>query len=64
MLEAETSNNPDPERRCGVQLLLFLATNIILLNSQAIERAEELEAVGFGAFDALHLSSAEAAHHR
>ena len=60
VLEAETSNNPDPERRCGVQVLLLLATNTILLNSQIIERAEELEAIGYDAFDALHLSSAEA----
>jgi predicted nucleic acid-binding protein len=39
---------------------LLLATNTIPLDSQIIQRAEELEAVGYGAFDALHLSSAEA----
>ena len=59
-LEAETSNNPDPERRDGVQVLLLLATTTVPLDGQIIQRATELEAVGYGAFDALHLSSAEA----
>lgn len=58
-LEAETSNNPDPERRCQVQVLLLLATNTIPLDGQIIERAKELEGAGYGPFDALHLSSAE-----
>ena len=59
-LEAETSNNPDPERKYQVQVLLLLATDTIPLDGQIIQRAKELEAVGYGAFDALHLSSAEA----
>jgi predicted nucleic acid-binding protein len=59
-LEAETSNNPDLERRREVQVLLLLATNTIPLDGQIIERAKGLEAVGYGAFDALHMSSAEA----
>jgi predicted nucleic acid-binding protein len=59
-LRAETSHNPDAERRYEVEVLLALATNTIPLDSQIIERAKELEAVGYGAFDALHLSTAEA----
>jgi predicted nucleic acid-binding protein len=59
-LEAETTNNPDAERRCEVEVLLSLATYTIPLNSQIVQRAKELEAVGYGAFDALHLSAAEA----
>jgi predicted nucleic acid-binding protein len=59
-LKAETSNNPDAERRYEVEVLLLLATNTIPLDSQIIQRAKELEAVGYGAFDALHLSTAEA----
>jgi predicted nucleic acid-binding protein len=59
-LQAETSNNPDPGRRGEVQVLLLLATKTIPLDGQIIQRAVELEAVGYGAFDALHLSSAEA----
>ena len=58
-LKAETSNNPDAERKCEVEVLLLLATNTILLDIQIIQRARELEAVGYGAFDSLHLSSAE-----
>lgn len=41
-------------------MLLLLATDTIPLDSQIIQRAKELEAVGYGAFDALHLSTAEA----
>jgi len=59
-LKAETSNNPDAERRYEVEVLLSLATDTIPLDSQIIQRAMELEAVGYGAFDALHLASAEA----
>jgi predicted nucleic acid-binding protein len=40
-------------------VLLLLATNTIPLDDQIIQRAKELEAVGYSAFDALHLSSAE-----
>jgi hypothetical protein len=59
VLEAETSNNPDAERRCEVEVLLLLATHNIPLSSQIVQRAEHLEALGYGAFDALHLSAAE-----
>src|SRR5580658_4438520 len=58
-LEAETSNNPDAERRYEVEVLLSLATRTIRLDSQIIRCAKELEALGYGAFDALHLSAAE-----
>jgi predicted nucleic acid-binding protein len=59
-LKAETSNNPDAERRYEVEVLLSLAADTIPLDSQVIQRAMELEAVGYGAFDALHLATAEA----
>ena len=59
-LKAETANNPDTVRRYEVEVLLLLATNTIPLDSQIIQRAKELEAVGYGAFVALHLSTAEA----
>ena len=61
-LQAETSNNPDAERRYEVEVLLLMATSTIPLDNQIIQRAEELESVGYGAFDALHLSAAEASH--
>jgi len=59
-LEAETGNNPDELRRHEVQVLLMQATRSIPLNRQIIRRAKELEALGYGAFDAIHMSSAEA----
>ena len=60
VLKIETSNNPDAERRQEVEVLLSLATDTIPLDDQMIRRATELEVAGYGAFDALHLSSAEA----
>lgn len=60
VLKVETSNDPDSERRHEVEVLLSLATDTIPLDSQIIRRATELEDAGYGAFDALHLSSAEA----
>ena len=60
VLKAETSNNPDVERRYEAEVLLSLATDTIPLDGQIIRRATELEAAGYGAFDALNLSSAEA----
>ena len=41
-------------------MLLLRATNTIPLDGQIVQRAKELEAVGYGPFDALHSSSAEA----
>jgi predicted nucleic acid-binding protein len=61
VLKTETSNNPDAERRHEAEVLLSLATDTIPLDSEIIRRATELEDAGYGAFDALHLSSAEAA---
>jgi hypothetical protein len=46
-------------KRC-VEALLSLATETVLLDNRIIRRAQELEAVGYGAFDALHLSATEA----
>ena len=59
-LKAETANNPNTERRHEVEVLLSLATNTVPLDGQIIRRAKELEAAGYGAFDAPHLSTAEA----
>jgi predicted nucleic acid-binding protein len=58
-LMSETNNNPNAERRYEIEVLMLLATETIALDVQTIHRAKELEAVGYGAFDALHLSSAE-----
>jgi hypothetical protein len=47
-LKAETSHNPDAERRYEVEALLLLATTTIPLDGQIILRAKELEAAGYG----------------
>jgi predicted nucleic acid-binding protein len=60
ILEAETGNSRETERRYEVEALLLLATSVIPLDGEIIQRAKELESAGYGAFDALHLSSAEA----
>jgi hypothetical protein len=58
-LEAETGNNPDVERRYEVEALLSLATNTIAADNSVVLRAKELAGIGYGVFDALHLSCAE-----
>jgi hypothetical protein len=37
-----------------------LSSEVIELSEQITERARELQGVGYGAFDAMHLASAEA----
>jgi hypothetical protein len=57
--EAETNRNPEQERRHEVGALLLQATETISLDSGIIQGAQKLETLGYGAFDALHLSPAE-----
>jgi predicted nucleic acid-binding protein len=60
-LAAEIANNPDPAMRTEVLQLLSLSAESILLSDSAFQRAEALERLGYGAFDALHLAGAEQA---
>jgi len=56
----EIDRMPDPGRKVRVQLLLQDLSRIVPV-SRAIEaRGEELENLGFKAYDALHIASAEA----
>ena len=59
-LLAEVSCNPSLKRRHDVEVLLPLATETISFDAVIVERARQLELAGYGAFDALHLSAAEA----
>ncbi len=59
VLKAEIANNPNAERRHEVEVLLSLAAETLSLDRATVERANELESAGYGAFDALHLSVAE-----
>jgi len=59
VLKAEMENDPDANRRRETAVLLLMASRTIPLDGRAVERAKALEAAGYGAFDALHLSVAE-----
>jgi predicted nucleic acid-binding protein len=61
ILNIEVSRNPDPERRRHAEALLFFANEIVVPNQEVADRARKIEKQGFGAFDALHLASAEQA---
>jgi len=58
-LEIEISRNPDAERRLDVATLLAFSSEIVVPQLRSAERAAFLQKPGFGAFDALHLASAE-----
>ena len=61
VLEAETLNNPYSDTRPEVLELLTFSTERIILTEEAFQRADDLEKLGHGAFDALHLACAEQA---
>jgi predicted nucleic acid-binding protein len=61
VLEAEIRRNPDQERRNDALKLISLAGEPLRPHSVSLERARALEALGYGAFDALHLACAEQA---
>ena len=56
----EIERNPQPERRLENVALLSLASSTAGLTDAVVDRAGELEAAGYGAYDALHLAFAEA----
>jgi predicted nucleic acid-binding protein len=59
VLSFEIARNPDAERRRRVEVLVTSATESVSLAERVEHRGTELEALGFGAFDALHLACAE-----
>jgi predicted nucleic acid-binding protein len=60
-LEAEILNNPYSGLRPALLTLLAASTERIVLSDAAFQRADVLEMLGYGAFDALHLACAEQA---
>lgn len=60
VVEFEIAETPDEEKRNKLQLLMSLAISKTVLTEKIILRAEEFERQGMDAFDALHLSCAEA----
>ncbi len=61
VLELEVSRNPHRERRGDTEALLRFATGTITSADSDAKRARELQNLGFGPFDALHLTVAERA---
>jgi predicted nucleic acid-binding protein len=61
VMEEEIERTADPVRRGRVRLMLDYAATRIALGDAEVTRGEELEALGFQAYDALHLACAEAA---
>jgi predicted nucleic acid-binding protein len=58
-LTEEIERSPLPGRRWENLALLALVSELIETDADVLERARNLQSVGYGAFDALHLSSAE-----
>jgi predicted nucleic acid-binding protein len=61
VLKAETSRNPDPERRADAEALLAFARQVVKLDDEIVARGRELKTAGFSEFDALHIACAESA---
>jgi len=59
--EEEVNNTPSSERRSRVRNMLSGAHSTVALADAAIARAQELKAMGFRTYDALHLACAEQA---
>jgi len=59
VLNFEIEQTPDPERRHRVELLASNTDYSIVVKQEEIERAVQLEMLGFHPFDALHIACAE-----
>ncbi|MFB0534611.1 MAG: type II toxin-antitoxin system VapC family toxin, partial [Anaerolineae bacterium] len=59
VIELEINQTPDPERRRRVRLLASHAHRSVVVGKSEVERAQQFEAWGISAFDALHLACAE-----
>ena len=59
VLNYEIEQTPDQERRRRVKMIAGYIHQIIKIDTSAIQRAKQLEALGFHSFDALHLACAE-----
>jgi len=61
VLDLECSRTPDADRRRKVEALLSVAQSKVKASIWERQRGRELEALGFSAFDALHIACAESA---
>ena len=58
-VDYEVGQTPNVERRHRVESLIRYADRTVLIEQSLVKRASELKAIGFGAYDALHLACAE-----
>ena len=58
-LDFEIQQTPDVERRLRIHLLASFAHHSVMIGEAEVERAEQLETLGFHGLDALHLACAE-----
>jgi predicted nucleic acid-binding protein len=61
VIDLEISRMPDAERRRRVQMLISHSHETVVVGPAEIERAQEFEAWGIPAYDALHLACAKSA---
>ena len=61
VVEEEVNNTPSNERRHRVRSMLSGAHSTVALTEAAVIRAQELKAMGFRTYDALHLACTEQA---
>src|SRR5208337_541704 len=61
VLETEILDNPYSGQRPEVSKLLASASERIVLTDETFLRAEDIERLGYGTFDALHLACCEQA---
>ena len=59
VVDYEIAQTPDAERALKASLLTEYAAAKILIDDDATARAAQLENLGFGGYDALHLACAE-----
>ena len=62
VLDFEINQTPDPERRHQVKLLINDVRYSVIVNQKEIERAKQLETMGFHSYDALHIACAESSN--
>jgi predicted nucleic acid-binding protein len=60
VIDYEIQQTPDPERRQRASMVARHADERVHVDDAIVDRAAELRRLGFGPYDALHLSCAEA----
>ena len=58
-IQAEIDRNRDRELRIALQQLADTATEYVVVGEEQVERANDLQGLGFHFFDALHVACAE-----